>query len=619
MLDVLTQGVAVVYPGAATRVAVVYTAPDLESLLASGLRFDAVIPLTPRASEALRVRGIPQIDTESGNSNMPLARRLVLTRRARRMLLKEFERTGVPESARFTFLYGYHGIAFGALRLYDALGHGPWLVPVGGVWKELTDVDEAADALAQHIIGSRMKLVNFPPYHAPPLLPLYRLLRTVVLKLVRHRGATIICARSEHPFGLEEELAAAKPASQQYLLAPASEGWREYLRLARELWRGRRGSFKLQARIVATDGAEAEMVADQIRAAFDSAAIDTRLHHALDILWPRLRPAVRSSAAFSSDLARVIREIQPDLFLSYEIADGFTAAVAAAAGAKGVTRLTLNHNANSPTMSGAAAELTRVLFDTQHDPALTDVFVFWTPSGAAAAKQFLPESKHAAIYPIERRRRDRSVTDAVVTGKKERVVLHAGNTQRWFRQFTWIFENSKETVKGLEELARAVAAVPSTRLLVRAKMRHWELDEDTLRVRLGAYGAFDLHPRAGTSFVKDLASADLLVSFSSTTIFDAIYARIPVLLWGGTMRYRRLPARTMPPTAADRAAVYSVEREQDLAPMIEAILAAHADRPLTDNEVGPYVWPVGTPDLTGLAKAIAGGDYRSAWQQGGRA
>ena len=104
----------------------------------------------------------------------------------------------------------------------------------------------------------------------------------------------------------------------------------------------------------------------------------------------------------------------------------------------------------------------------------------------------------------------------------------------------------------------------------------------------------------------------------ATTIEEALLARTPVLLWGPTERYRQLPARLDPPTADDRAAVYGVRSRDALGPMVQAILEAHAGRPLTDNEIADHVWPEGTPTLQDLAETIAaGGQGReiSIWPQ----
>ena len=44
-----------------------------------------------------------------------------------------------------------------------------------------------------------------------------------------------------------------------------------------------------------------------------------------------------------------------------------------------------------------------------------------------------------------------------------------------------------------------------------------------------------------TSFHEVLAEADLLVSFSSTTIEEALVNDVPVLLYGGHGRYAHIP------------------------------------------------------------------------------
>jgi hypothetical protein len=84
--------------------------------------------------------------------------------------------------------------------------------------------------------------------------------------------------------------------------------------------------------------------------------------------------------------------------------------------------------------------------------------------------------------------------------------------------------------------------------------------------------------------------SDLLISFSSTTIEEALYARRPVGLFGGTDRYRYLPGSSTPPTHNNRSAVYHLSAD-NLVTMLSSILDAHASRPLADEELDDYVWP----------------------------
>jgi hypothetical protein len=96
------------------------------------------------------------------------------------------------------------------------------------------------------------------------------------------------------------------------------------------------------------------------------------------------------------------------------------------------------------------------------------------------------------------------------------------------------------------------------------------------------------------SFLDDLMDADLLISFSSTTIEETLNARKPVGLFGGSDRYRYLPGSSTPPTQNKRSAVYHLS-EDNLKTMLNSILDEHASRPLTDNELDGYVWPSNVP------------------------
>ncbi len=184
-------------------------------------------------------------------------------------------------------------------------------------------------------------------------------------------------------------------------------------------------------------------------------------------------------------------------------------------------------------------------------------------------------------------------------------VLHAGNFTQWSDHVPWVIETSDEYVDGIVRLAEVTASLQDVKLVIRPKSK-LECDCQALHAMLPEAGNVEVSTSG--SFNEDLAAADLLVSFSSSTIEEALHARKPVLLWGGSQRYRHLPAHSTPPTAADRAAVYAPRRPEDLAAMLTAILGAHRGRPLTDSELDGHIWPSGTPDLAVLARQIVDGN-----------
>ncbi len=185
--------------------------------------------------------------------------------------------------------------------------------------------------------------------------------------------------------------------------------------------------------------------------------------------------------------------------------------------------------------------------------------------------------------------------------RPRRIIVADTYAAFWFTH-SWAFQTSDEYLDGLAELIHAVEALPDMTLLIRAKAKH-ELDLAAYRKLLPASAKVEIKIR-DVPFRDDLAASDLLVAFRSTTIEEALHARRPVLLWGGTARYRYLPARSEPPRPGDRGALYAAASAADLARLLPAILDQHAGRPLSDAEIAPHVWPNGTPGIADLARQM---------------
>ena len=87
----------------------------------------------------------------------------------------------------------------------------------------------------------------------------------------------------------------------------------------------------------------------------------------------------------------------------------------------------------------------------------------------------------------------------------------------------------------------------------------------------------------------------MLISYSSTTIEESLYARKPVGLFGGSNRYYHLHGSSQFPNKNNRNAVYHLT-ENNLLSMLDSILDSHKDSLLTDKELDGYVWPTSVPD-----------------------
>ena len=104
-------------------------------------------------------------------------------------------------------------------------------------------------------------------------------------------------------------------------------------------------------------------------------------------------------------------------------------------------------------------------------------------------------------------------------------------------------------------------------------------------------------------FWISLSKSDLLISFSSTTIEEALNLRKPVGLFGGTSRYQHTFGSKNPPTESKRSAVY-ILNEKNLSFMIDSIINAHKTSPLTDEELKGYVWRKDVPSYDNFIDEI---------------
>jgi hypothetical protein len=139
-------------------------------------------------------------------------------------------------------------------------------------------------------------------------------------------------------------------------------------------------------------------------------------------------------------------------------------------------------------------------------------------------------------------------------------IVHAGTLKlRHNRRF--IYETSDEFMKGLEDLIDAVAPNPRLRLILKIRPDIYELSMDTMKALLPK--AANVVIEAEKPFLDVLPEADLMVSFSSTTIEEALSNKVPVLLYGGQGRYAHIPVEPFSEKNTDisKAVTFIKERE----------------------------------------------------------
>jgi len=210
----------------------------------------------------------------------------------------------------------------------------------------------------------------------------------------------------------------------------------------------------------------------------------------------------------------------------------------------------------------------------------------------------LLQSPHAEAYALKldcnTGQRSRPIQWGINTkpttssNNKIRYILHAGTYKSWVTPRPWIYETPDEFIRGLTSLILATSKLKNTKLIIRIRPQP-DCSRSNLQKLLPKLDHYDI--KTSGSFLDDMSKADLLVSWSSTTIEEALHLRKPVLLWGGSNRFFHLPPCRKFPTPRKRSEVYAPKKVDDLASMIEAILESHVGKPLTDVELKKHVWP----------------------------
>lgn len=118
-------------------------------------------------------------------------------------------------------------------------------------------------------------------------------------------------------------------------------------------------------------------------------------------------------------------------------------------------------------------------------------------------------------------------------------ILHAG-TFKLRHNRRYIYETADEYLAALADICATVAGLENIRLVVKLRTDKYELPADVLNLYLPK--ADNIIIEADKSFAEVLSEAQLLVSFSSTAIEEALNNEIPVLLYGGGGRYAHIPS-----------------------------------------------------------------------------
>jgi hypothetical protein len=291
-------------------------------------------------------------------------------------------------------------------------------------------------------------------------------------------------------------------------------------------------------------------------------------------------------------LAVVLERLRPQLVLSmYSV--GMTYLLGELADRMGIDTLNISHGTHVPPTN----ELERIenyrLARSVIANAYRHVAVQtpWTEKfldyyGDARPRVYSGPLLFSVASPSEREKLRREILGDRRDGK---IVVHA-STQKSRTGFRFhITETLDEYLATLGDLVHAVNKLENVHLVIRPHPA-CNLSEEDFRALLPA------SPRtrivAKGPFGRVLSAADLLVSFSSTCIEEALQNGIPVILYDRWRRYNHFGIReAAEPRFLTREPAYYLTRPEILSESLEKILHLFSREALRDDELAPYRYP----------------------------
>ena len=153
-----------------------------------------------------------------------------------------------------------------------------------------------------------------------------------------------------------------------------------------------------------------------------------------------------------------------------------------------------------------------------------------------------------------------------------------------------MYETPDEYFQTLSELITAIMNIGSSVVLLIRFRSSRELSEEALKELLPFHENIILNTEG--SFIDVLGAADLLISYSSTTIEEALQNRIPVLLYGGGGRYKHLESfEILDEKPLMKSPVYFLKEKSLLASSVRRILDLEI-RPKEEALFTPYIYPI---------------------------
>ena len=161
------------------------------------------------------------------------------------------------------------------------------------------------------------------------------------------------------------------------------------------------------------------------------------------------------------------------------------------------------------------------------------------------------------------------------------IVLHAGTPKGWKSLRPWVFETIDEYINNINDTISAVERIPGMFLAIRFRPQ-FGLNLEDLKSQLLESNCYEIYVHGN---IKDyLISSDLLISYSSTTIEEALQTQLPVIQYDPSAKYEHISGQILSDSDKNNfSEIYSVLSKNDLLPALKWCK-------LNQNNNSSYAW-----------------------------
>lgn len=304
----------------------------------------------------------------------------------------------------------------------------------------------------------------------------------------------------------------------------------------------------------------------------------------IDYLQNGLKARIKYTFYGAQNFARVIKIRKPYFLISNQ-ATGYNYAIGELCAMKEINGMLISHG----THVSHSNKLAKTEWDEQARYMINSHFPF-VAAQTSWAQGFLDDQ--ATIFseviptgPLLYSKRDPD-RDYFLLRKKlfpnhynKKIFLHAATPFGWHYFHPWIDLTNDEYIKHINDLIRSIEKMTNVFLAVRVRLKSFPgMSLESVKRLFVKSTCYEIFTEG--SFEDYLLCSDILVSFSSTTIEEALQLRIPVLQYDPFDRYIHVPSQKMTQDLEIKlSSIYYVSKRKNLSLSINWILKNHLDVP----------------------------------------